>query len=202
LRAKVLEIKERRLPDLNDLAASFDAESVEKLREMVKSKMQEGAEDVANRQLESQLLFRIVENSEICFPESLLHEESELRFQDLLRRLGEAKVELTRYLRRMDQTLDELREEIDRNAERDLREHLALLEIAEREKITVSDEDIEAEIQKMADARGVPKPSMQAYIDSSNGAERISMRLLRGKALDFLLHASNIKNVAAKGDSL
>ncbi|MDO8585494.1 MAG: trigger factor [Armatimonadota bacterium] len=202
LKARAIEIKERRVPELDDeFAKSVGADSVDDLRKTLKSRMETMASDVAQRQVESSLIWQIVENSEIHFPYEMVVHEVEHRMKDITERLDEAKVELVDYLRAEKKSFEELQEEMASNAERDIRTNLALLEIARREKISVSDEDVDAEIGRLAEERKVAKASMQAYIDRTDGAPRLKSRLQRKKVLDFLVNSSNIKNVAMKGDS-
>lgn len=203
LKAKVLEIKERKLPELTDeYAKKAGFESMEELRKSMLERMQRAAEDVADRQMESQLIFQVIEKSQIDFPDEMKEQEAEERFKDLMGRLAEAKIELADYLREIGQTYEQLRAEIDTNSARDIKTNLALYEIAKRENITVTQEDIDAEVEQLAAERNVPKASMQAYVDRTEGSARVSSRLLRKKILDFLVQSSNIKNVATKGESV
>jgi trigger factor len=202
LKTKVLEIKARIIPELNDeFAKSAGSDTAEDLKAMMKSRMQQTASEIADRQAESQIVWQIVENSQIHFPVSMVEHEAEHRLQDLLHRLEEAKVELSDYLEDAKKTFEELRAEFSSNAERDVKVNLALMEVSSRENITVTDEDVDAEIDRMAEERKVAKASMQAYIDRTDGMSKLRSKLLRNKVLDFLVKSSNITNVAPKGDS-
>jgi trigger factor len=151
--------------------------------------------------VQSQLVWEIVDKSQIHFPESMAQHEAEHRMKSLLERLSEAKIELTDYLAQMEKTFEQLHEEFQTNAERDIKNELAMVEIAGRENIAVTDEDVEAEIERLAEDRKVAVASMQAYIDRTDGRSRLHSELLRKKILDFLVKSSNIKSVAMKGDS-
>ena len=54
-----------------------------------------------------------------------------------------------------------------------------------------------AMIREMAEERGVPVESMRAYMDSTDSKDLVENRVARKKVVDFLVHASNIKNVGA-----
>ncbi|MDO8681885.1 MAG: trigger factor [Armatimonadota bacterium] len=202
IKTKVLGIKERKIPELTDeLAKSLGKESVEELKATMRSGMEDAAANVANRQVESQLIWQIVEKSDIHFPEAMLEHEAQHRLQDLLQRLQEAKIDLTDYLKEMDKSFDQLQDELRSNAERDIKVNLAVFEVAAREKIAVTDEDVEAEIERLANERKVAKASMEAYLDRTEGKSRLSSQILRKKTLVFLVESSNIKDIAMKGDS-
>jgi trigger factor len=202
LRVKVLEIKERKTPALDEeFAKSAGAESVDDLKKMFRTRMEQAANDVADRQVQSQLVWEIVDKSQIHFPESMAQHEAEHRMKSLLERLSEAKIELTDYLAQMEKTFDQLHDEFLADAQRDIKNELVMMEIAHRESIAVTDQDVEAEIERLAEDRKVAVASMQAYVDRTDGRSKMRSELLRKKILDFLVKSSNIKDVAMKGDS-
>lgn len=202
LKIKVIEIKERIIPELDDeLAKSAGFESAEALRKEIRANMENTAANLEERYIESQVIAKVIDNSTIHFPSEMVEHEVEHRLEDMMKRLADAKYELKDYLDAKEKTFDELKDEMASEAERDIRNSLAIVEVAKRENIVVTDEDVEAEINRMAAEKDVPKPSMQAYIDGTDGIDRLKSRLLYKKTLDFLVSSSNIKNVAMKGDS-
>ncbi len=65
----------------------------------------------------------------------------------------------------------------------------------EKENIKAEDDDVEAEIASMAEEQGVPSEAMKAYVDRTESRSTIKNRAVRKKVVDFLVNASNIKNV-------
>jgi len=198
----VSDIKERRVPELTDefvrqMTEEFDEkiETVEELRRRIRSIMERSAAELADREVKSKIVEKVVENSEICFPDSMLDREVARRLQNLLGELESRKLTLEDYLKATERTFEELRSQIERSAERDLRINLALFEVIKQEKIEVSDEEVEAEVARIAQKSGRPVESLNAYLDKTGGRQDIRSRLLRRKVLDFLVHASNIKHV-------
>ena len=57
------------------------------------------------------------------------------------------------------------------------------------------DDDVEAELKAMAADRKVPLETIRAYVDGTDGLQGVRNRVLHKKLMDFLVHASNIKNV-------
>ncbi|MGC8862308.1 MAG: hypothetical protein ACP5R5_05960, partial [Armatimonadota bacterium] len=111
--------------------------------------------------------------------------------------LKERDVTLEEYLRHTEQTLDELRARLAEEFRKVFATTLVFREIIERENIKVEEDDIKAEIAEMARQRGVSVAAMTAYVDNTNSKDRVADRVRRKKVVDFLVHASNIKNVSA-----
>jgi trigger factor len=198
---KVNDIKSRSVPEMTDeLVLEISEKSdekittVEELRQKIRTAMEKAAVDLADRKTESAIVDKIVGNAEINFPDTVLEHEVEHRFEDLLAQLDSRKMNLEQYLEGTSQTFEQLRSHIEEAAQRDLRVNLVLFEIATKEKLEVSDEDVEAELQDMAKEAGVPIESVRAYVDKTGGKKSIENRLLYRKVLDFLVKASNIKN--------
>ena len=72
---------------------------------------------------------------------------------------------------------------------------LVLGEIAKNEDIKVEDEDVAAEVSVLAAQQSVPTEAVEAYLDRTDGRQMMRNRILQKKLMDFLVGASNIKNV-------
>ena len=203
LHAKLIEVQERRLPDPNDdfakKAGNFG--SIEELRQDIRRSMEKSAEEIADRQMEMRLMEEIAKRSTISFPDIIKERTVAERLQELLAELKKHDLTLEQYLEETDRRMEEVTTGFEEASERDIRIGFALGEIAERESIKLEDEDIDAELEQMATDRGVPKESLKAYLDKTEGMRELRNRILQRKILDFLVHASNIKNVVVKGDT-
>lgn len=210
LHVKLIELYERILPELNDewvkstfapepeegAEAPADAvDTVEKLRARVREAMEKSAVDIAERDVKDKIVNKIVENSKIDFPEIMVDERIDERIEELQEELKKRKLNLEDYLKHVGKNLEELRGEYAVDASQGIKVNLAIYEVVEKESIKVEDEDVDAEIKSMAEARNVPVESVKAYLDSTDGTAAIKYQLLRKKVLDFLVGASNIKNV-------
>ena len=198
----ISDIKERQIPEMNDELvkeisenSGEKLETVDELKTKIRESMEKASADLADRQVESQLVEKIVEKSTICFPEHMLDHEVAHRLQDLLADLEKRKMTLEDYLQATNSRFEDIRSKVEQAAEKDIKISLALAEVAKKENLEVSEEDIDAEIAKMAEETGYPAESVKAYIDHTNGRDGIGSRVERNKVLDFLVHASNIKNV-------
>ena len=214
LKVKLVELFERELPELNDdwVKATFapeDKEGVEeqvealgeavdtteKLRAKIREAMEKAAQDVAERDVRDSIIQKVIEGSQIDFPDVMVEERVDERVGELGEELKQRKLTVEDYLKHVGKTMDELRAEFAEDARTGLKVNLAIYEIVEKESIKVEDEDVDAEITAMSEARKVPVESIRAYLESTDGLAQIRYRLLRKKAMDFLVGASNIKNV-------
>lgn len=210
LRTRVVEIREQKLPELNDewvkeafigetpegQEPSADAvDSVDKLKAKIRSAMEKAAQDVADAEVRNNLVKKVVENSTVCFPEVLVREEVHDRFDELQKDLKQRQVSVDDYLAYVGMTPDELHQKYEEEAKQTLTTSFVLHELKEKEGIAVEDDDVNAEIQSMADERSVPIETVRAYVDSTDNMQQIRNRILHRKILDFLVHASNIKSV-------
>jgi FKBP-type peptidyl-prolyl cis-trans isomerase (trigger factor) len=88
-----------------------------------------------------------------------------------------------------------MRAEFEEDASKSLTTSLVFQQLAENEGIKVEDEDVEAELKAVAADRRVPVETIRAYVDRTDALRAIRNRVFRKKLMDFLVHASNIKNV-------
>jgi trigger factor len=199
------DIKERQLPELNDEfvkqiseKSEEKIETVEQLKDKIKSAMEKAASDIADREIESKIIEKIVESSKIDIPDVMTEHEVAHRLQDLMSNLKNRNLTLEDYFEATGTNFEETQSRMESSAERDIKVSLALGEIAKAEKMEVSDEEVEAEITRMAEESSYPRESIAAYVDKTDGKEAIENRILRRKVLDFLVDNSNIKNVGQK----
>ena len=207
---KVIEIHSKSLPELTDdfVKKTFVRETeegaepdpdavdtVEKLRGKIKEAMEKAAQDIAEADVRNKIISQVVEKSTIDYPDVMLQESINERIDDLLQELNKRKVTIDDYLKYTNKSFDDLRSEYEKEAQETLKTSLALREVIEKEDLKVADEDVDADIEAMAGERGVPVETIKAYIDNTDKGQSIRNKLLHKKVVDFLVGASNIKNV-------
>ena len=84
------------------------------------------------------------------------------------------------------------REELKAQAEEDVRATMLMEKIAEAENITVSDEEVEAEIEAIAIAARQSKEQVRAALTKNGGERSIAQRLRNRKALDLLIENARV----------
>jgi trigger factor len=209
---KLHGIRSRTLPELTDewvkqifnqgesegeQSESDRIDSVDKLKSRIRSELEKIAHAEADEAVRAEIANKVIAGSKVSFPEAIVEEAVDSQLQELTETLRRRDLTLADYLRHTDQTIEQLRERIAEDVRRQLTATLVFREIIQRENITVSDEDVDAEIKEMARERRVPVESMRAYVESTQSKDVVESRVRRRKVLDFLVHASNIKNVSS-----
>jgi len=200
-KVKVSEIKEARLPELNDEFASEispDCETVEALREQVSTKLRLKAEQGAKLDFEERLIKAVVDLAEVEFPPVLTDMEINRLLGERLRYLQREGKSLEEYLSYRNKTGDELREELRPLATKRVIRSLVMGKIAEEEKIEVSDAEIEAEIEGMVGSATENKDELQKFLNTPQSRESIEQLLMTRKTIQRLAEiaggsAMNIK---------
>jgi len=187
------EIKKRVVPPLDDdLAKDLgEFDSLDALRTRVREDLEHEAMHAAERQLRQDLLKQLASRVPFAVPSSLVEREIDRRLEDFARRL-------------MDQRIDPRQANIDWNAFREgqrtpateaVGSAIALDEIAKRENVTVTDEDLDGELQRYAEQTGHTVPSIKARLQKDGELGRLAAGLRREKAVKHLMSKANIKKV-------
>ena len=107
-------------------------------------------------------------NATLELPDLLIERELEIMLDELRVRLAEQGIDYTEYLRVTERDEAKVLTEFRPDAERRVKTLLVLSEIAEREKIDVTDEELEAEIERSRE-RYAANPRLVAYLESARG---------------------------------
>jgi len=184
------EIKKRVVPPLDDELAKDlgEFDSLDALRARVREDLEHEAMHAAERQLRQDLLKQLAARVPFAVPASLVEREIDRRLEDFARRL-------------MEQRIDPRQANIDWNAFREgqrapateaVGSAIALDEIARRENVTVSDEDLDAELQRYAEQTGHTVPSIKARLQKDGELGRLAAGLRREKAVSLVLARARI----------
>lgn len=196
----VESIRERKVPELNDeFAQAMGLESLDQLREDIKIRLTASAEENADREVEVKIIDEIVSRSNICFPDILVEHEMEHDFHDLQHRLEQQGLTIEDFLRQTEKSEEDLIEEMKKTARRRVMIGLALAEIAEAEGIKVTEDDVEAEIQRTAEQANVPRESVETYLETRGGREAIHNGLMNKRLMDMLRSSAKIKSSGEVG---
>ena len=165
-KTKLNAIKVEELPALDDELAKDVSEfdTLDEYKADIKAKMVQRNEDRAEAEVENALADALAEKLQGEIPEVMFEAEVEntLRQQD--ERLRQNGLDLQTYLQYTGSTLEAVREQLRPGAEKQVKVRLALEKIASLEAITVTEEETEAEFQKISDTYGVPVDRVKAMI--------------------------------------
>lgn len=178
------EIKFNELPALDDDFAKDVSEfdTFDEYKADVKAKITDRHVKAADAEVEEKLIDELIDNLEADIPEAMFVNETENQLRDYDNRLRMQGLDLGTYLKYTGLDLDKMREQFRPRAERQVKTRLALEKIAELENLTVTDEDTEAEIKKIADMYGLETDKVKEQVSPDMLAEDIRV----GKAVDIV----------------
>jgi len=186
-RVTVHEVKEAELPEVNDeFAQSLGVATLSELRDRVRRDLLREKAQAARAQVLEQSVQRLLEVATVELPPALVERQVAADVERLREQLRQRGSSLEEYLRFQGKTLEEFKEELRPQAEARLRRYLVLEAFAEAEGIAVSEEELVAEIERLALASGSPEqfrafysvPSVRSYLADELHERKVSERLL------------------------
>jgi len=186
----VKAIRTRIVPDLDDeLAKDLGSfESLEALRGHVRSDLEHEATHDAEREMRADLLRQLAARVTFDVPASLVDREVDRRVEEFVRRLVEQQIEPTR----TNINWEEFRERQREAAVEAVRSALVLDEIARRNGVAASHEEMHAEIERYAERSGRAAEAVRARLEQEGGLARLYTGLRREKTMEFLLSRATI----------
>ena len=186
---KVNGIKQKSLPELNDDFAKELGEFTEldQVRKQIRENMQAERQHNAEREAKDKLVAELVKRNDFEVPESLVDRQIDLRLERGLRALAAQGMKMED-LKKMD--LPRLRAGQREQAVNDVKSSLLLERIADLEKIEVGDEEVNREIESLAQQSKQTSEAVRARLTQDGGLDRIRIRIRSEKTLDFLYHQS------------
>lgn len=184
----VTEIKEKKLPEVDDeFAKNLGKEDLASLREQIASNLKARAEERARLELEQKAVDAAVELSEVEYPPILVEREIDRLLSDEARNFTEGINGLENYLKTLNKTLDEHREELRSMASKRIVRSLVLGKISETEKIEVDDSEIDAEVEKMVKDADKQAEEMRKFCSFPQARESIKQFLIGRKTVERLV---------------
>ncbi len=190
-KVKVTEIKQERLPELNDEFArgiNPDFKTMDSLRERVSTNLRLRDEERAGVDFEERVIEAAVDLSQVEFPPVLVEAEIDQLLSQQARRWQMDDKGLEEYLKSINKTEEELREELRPLATKRVTQSLVLGKIAKEEKIEVSDAEIDTEIENMTkDADEDKKDGLKGLLNAPQARESIKQTLIARKTIQRLV---------------
>ena len=190
-------IKAKELPELNDEFASdvSDFDTLAEYKEDVKNKLVEKKTGEEKAKREDAVVRAVVEDSEMELPEAMVETQSRQIVNDFAQRLQMQGMNMDQYLQYTGNTVDKMLEQVKPQAIERIKSRLVLEAVAAKEKIEVTEEDFEKELEKMATQYRMELDKLKELMSD---AEKKMMKsdLAVQKAADFLVE--NVKESAKK----
>jgi trigger factor len=186
---KVQGIKQKSLPELNDAFAKELGEfaNLEEVRKKLREGMEAERKQVAERESKEKLVTELIKRNDLEMPEALVERQIDLRLERGLRALA-AQGMKSEDMKKMD--INRLRAGQRDQAVQELKAAMLLEKIADQEKIEVGDEEINREVEALAEQSKQPVESIRARLTQEGVLDRIRNRIRNEKTLDYLYHQS------------
>jgi trigger factor len=192
-KVKIHDIKSKQLPELNDefaKEAEGDAETLEDLKKELRTKLEESKKQEAENQTRETVIEKASENAEIEIPEAMVNTELDRMVQEFGQRLQMQGMNLDLYYQFSGTSEEALREQMKEDAQKRVRTNLVLEAIVEAENIEVSEEEIDAELIKMAEMYKMEVEQIKQMLAMQGGNDAVAADLKVRKAIDFLVENS------------
>jgi trigger factor len=187
----VTAVRRKELPEVDDewaksLGDEFD--SVETLRTKIREDLQQRSATESDHRLRAEVMRKLLEAHKFEVPQSLVEQQTSHRLESIVRDMIGRGIDP----RSRDVNWEGAREELKVQAEEDVRASMLLEQIADEEKIEVTNEEVEAELDAIAGASRQPKEQVRAALTKDGGERSIAHRLRNRKALDLLIANASV----------
>jgi trigger factor len=185
-KAQVTALRTKELPEVDDewaksLGDEFD--SLATLREKIREDLDKRAAAEADHRIRNDILRKLLETHKFEVPQTLVEQQTSHRLESVIRDMIGRGIDP----RHSELNWEGARNELKEQAETDVRATMLLEQIAEEEKITVSNEEVEAEIDAIIATSRQPKEQARAALTKDGGERSIATTLRNRKALDLLI---------------
>ena len=189
-KVKVHEVKGLVLPELDDdFAVDVDdeVETLDALKEKIKNRLKSEREHEAKHKVENEVLEKAALNAEMDIPEEMIDNEIDRMVKEFDQRLQAQGLNLELYKQFSGQTEEALREQMREDAEKRVRVSLTLEAIVKAENIEVTDEEVNAELEKMAETYNMSVDDLKSILGS---LDNVKYDLQMNKAIELLVETS------------
>ena len=193
-KCKVLSIKHRQLPELNDeFAAKASAfKTLEELRQNVRKNMIDAAERSAIERQQEQLIDKAADNITVDIPPVMIENQISQMIREQELQLQARGMTMEQYFQMTGHEMSDLRESMRESAERSVRISLMLEAVSDAENISVDQQDYRYEVAVLAATYNIPPKEIQKIIRKENQGALLVSNALRRKVVGFLIQ-NNVK---------
>ena len=190
-KCKVNEIKVKELPELDDDFAQdvskFD--TLAEYKEDIQAKLAANKADAAKRAKEDAVIEKIIENATMEIPEAMIDTQARQLVDEFAQRIQSQGLSFEQYLQFTGMNLDSALEQMKPNAVKRIQSRLVLEAVVKAENLEVSEEDVKAEIAKMAETYKMDAEKL-AEIMSEEEKKQIQMDMAIEKAVELVTEAA------------
>ena len=187
-KVKCLEVKEKEVPEMDDEFAKDVSEfdTLAELKKDVKAKLTEEREEAGRRAFEDVVMNKVAEGIQADIPDAMVEEQAHRFVENLKMQVQSQGIPFEQYMQMTNMDEEKLLEEAMGPAVGQVRMDLAVTAIVKEENIEVSDEEVEAEIAKMAEQYGMEVERVKQFVNP----ELIKEEVARRKAVSLVVDSA------------
>lgn len=195
----VHEVKEEEIPELDDEfvkdVSEFD--TVDELKEDIKKRQLENAKNMVVSRAKDAVVEKVYENNPVDVPDVMVEDEITRMIQEIGQQLSYQGLTVENYLQYMGKDMSEMRNELREDAAKKVGTRIVLMSIIDKENIQVSEEEMEAELAKIAEAYKKDVEEIKNMIGMEN-LTYFQKDVQITKVIDMLYDNAKIKEVEPK----
>lgn len=188
---KLKSISKKVMPELDDdmVKDSTEFDTVDEYKADVKKKLEEANEKHADSEVEAKIFDKVIENMTAEIPQVMFDNRVNEMISELEQRLAPQGISLDLYMQYTGQTMDTVKKAYAEQAEKQVKLRLALEKIAKLENIEVTEDELKAEFDKLAEAYKLDVDQIKQFIHDDDLKKDIAV----GKAVDLIKDVAVIK---------
>ncbi len=192
-KCKIHAIERKNLPEVDDEFAKDVSEfdTLAELRQNVTENLLHAKEHEAEHKFEDTVVDAVVAGASVDVPQCMIDQQVERQIQDMSYRMQSQGLTIEKYMSYTGLTMDNIREQMKESAQTNVRRSLVLEAVAKAENIEASDEDLEAEYAKMAEAYKMEVDKVKEIMSAN--AEDLKVDLAISKTVKFLVDSATVK---------
>jgi trigger factor len=197
------EIKRKVLPELDDEFAKDVSEfdTLEEYKSHLKEKLLKTKAERAERDLENLVIEKVAGNASLEIPQVMIDQEIEYMFKDFEKRLGTQGLNLDLYFQFTGQDEASLKEQMQDNAEKAVRNRLVLEQVSKAEQLTAEPSDIEDELKRLSEQYKHSVEEIKEAFEKNGSMSSFANDIVISKTIKFLIDNNKPKKSRKKAAS-
>lgn len=194
-KVKINSIKRKELVPLDDEFAKDVSEfdTLAEFREDLKQKMKTAAEHSRDNEHKAEIMKKIVDNASVEIPESMISNRIDSMIADLSKNLSYQGITLEQYYGYINSNEEQLRENYRTQASESIKTELVVEAIAKKEGIVATEEDIEKEIEKLAERYGRKAEELKNILSGSGDLDVFRLGIVNDRTVDMLVENNTLE---------
>lgn len=184
---RINQIQERQLPDLDDefVKDISEFDTLDELKADIRKELEKHMQEHAEADFEDEIITHIINDSKMDLPPVMVDHQTDMMYGEFANSLMYQGLDINTYLQYINKTQEELKSEMRSEAEKRVKSSLVLKKVKEVENVGYSEDQVDAEIRKMAEAYRVDEDKIRDMIGEEQREHMIDKIIFRN-TVEFL----------------